>query len=753
VVHPAAPPPRPPGRHAARVCAGVCAGLAAVLLAGLACGGEEPSPAPAGDDVRLIPGLFGSAPATARDALPPAGDTHLDFTGWTRSHGDHGSTKYSTLDQIDRDNVSSLAVAWTFDANPGGDDANWHYAVQTNPIVVGQTLYATTPANAVVALDAVTGALRWEYRSAQRPAHRGMVYWAGDEQTPPRLYLPAGRDIVALDARSGSLATGFGEGGRVTIGRATAAPAIAGDQLLASSNRPAALHGLDLRTGATRWQTPLRRFAGDGSGCAPWGGFSLDIRRKRAFLSTGNPRPAMHGPGRPGPNPHCNSVVAVDIEDGTIAWAFQEVAHDLWNFDIAAPPALATIEIEGQQVDVVAAATKIGNTLLLERDTGQPIFDYRLRRAPRSTIRGEETAEFQPDLQLPEPFMRAEFSQADITDITPKNRESVHWQLERASAGFFVPPIIGRSIIVFGLHGGAEWPGVAIDPRSQWMYATVNQLPWQLRMYLQAHVSKLPDGPHHDHYRERCASCHGPLRNGVLTIRGEAQVRFAPSLVGTTLFQTYADAYQLPRFRWRHRDVPDLNVTQDELDTLRDWFHELDLAGQRKAQIQPSYHASMLLDAEGYPGSKPPWGRVIALDLSTGRLRWDVPFGEYPELTARGIPPTGQANYGGLIVTAGGTVFATGTIDRMIRAFDSHTGTTLWQHELPAAGSAPPTTYAVDGRQYLAVMATGGTFHGFETRASQLVVFALPDPGDSGPSEDPAASPDAQRATPSGSRP
>ena len=722
-----APASSPPDRAATRDGRRLVA-IAAICLT--SCSPEEP-PAAAPQDpeaLRTIPGLFGSLPEAERPALESFGVGELDLTGWSRSHGDNGATKYSTLDQIDRDNVASLEVAWEYDATRmlDGSEPGWHYAVQANPIVADGTLYIATPANAIVALDAASGEVRWEYRTPQRPAHRGLVYWPGDGTIPPRLYFPEGRHLVALDARTGELDPSFGDGGRSQIGRATAAPAIAGDQLLVATNRPPALQGLDLRTGAPRWKAPLLRFESAQSGCAPWGGFSVDTWRNLAFLSTGNPRPAMHGVARQGPNPHCNSVVAVDITDGAIAWAFQEVAHDLWNLDISAPPALATLEVDGTPIDVVAAATKIGNTLLLERGSGLPLFDYRMRRAPRSAVAREWTAPYQPDLVLPEPFHSVVFDLEDTTDIGPSNRESVRWHIETAAGGFFIPPILGRSVIMFGLHGGAEWPGVAIDPRSNWLYAPINRIPWQLRTYLQERVPKLPGGPTARLYGERCARCHGRIRNGVLDTRREAEIAYIPSLIGTTQIKSYAGSYEMGYFRSRHRDVPDLQIEQSELDELRGWFEELDIAGAVANRITGGFTASLLLDHEGYPGSKPPWGEVVALDLTTGRIQWTTPFGEYPELTRRGVPITGQPNYGGLIATAGGVLFATGTIDQKVRAFDSRNGAELWQHELPAAGSAPPTTYEVRGRQYLAVMATGGSFHGFDARASSVVVFALP---------------------------
>ena len=156
-------------------------------------------------------------------------------------------------------------------------------------------------------------------------------------------------------------------------------------------------------------------------------------------------------------------------------------------------------------------------------------------------------------------------------------------------------------------------------------------------------------------------------------------------------------------------------------------FSELDHEIERSGNLSLGYVATQLLDDQGFPGSRPPWGEIVALDLASGRIQWRVPFGEYAELKRRGLPRAGQPNFGGLIATRGGLIFATGTIDAHVRALDVETGNELWSYELPAAGSAPPTTYKVDGRQFLAVVATGGRFHGFDARASRIVAFALPE--------------------------
>jgi quinoprotein glucose dehydrogenase len=702
------------------------------MLSGAAMALAACSEAPTADrpEYRWIPGLFGERRDGPVPELRSHGVDQSAFERWTRSHGDDGSTKFSNLDQLRPENVDRLEVAWAFDATRHADGmpATWQYPVQANPIVAGRTLYAPTPDDAIVALDAATGALRWEYRASARPAHRGLLFRPEDGEAPPRLYFVEGRRVVALDARTGRPDPSFGDHGSAPVGNATATPAVVGSTLLVTANKPAALHAFSLPGGEPLWETALLRYSGQNSGCSPWGGFSVDAVRGLAFVTTGNPRPAMLGIGRIGPNPHCNSVVAVDTASGDIVWAFQEVAHDLWNFDIAAPPALTTIEIDGRAVDVVAAATKIGNTLLLERDSGEPLFDYRLRRAPPSTIAGETAAAYQPDLVLPEPFFDVAFDEDDITDIDPESRESVRWQLEGAVFGFFAPPTVGHTVVQYGLHGGAEWPGVAIDPERGWLFAPINRIAWKLRVYPRLRrPAPLPDSEPGRLYASRCASCHGTLRQGNYRSEREVDVAYAPTLIGTTRREASRDAYEIDSFRRRHERLTSEHFEQAELDRLVTMFRELDHEIERSGNLSLGYVATQLLDDQGFPGSRPPWGEIVALDLASGRIQWRVPFGEYAELTRRGLPKTGQPNFGGLIATRGGLIFATGTIDTRVRALDEATGKELWSYELPAAGSAPPTTFAIDGRQFLAVVATGGRFHGFDARASRIVAFALPE--------------------------
>jgi quinoprotein glucose dehydrogenase len=385
-------------------------------------------------------------------------------------------------------------------------------------------------------------------------------------------------------------------------------------------------------------------------------------------------------------------------------------------------------------VDAVATVTKIGNTLLLDRDNGRPLFDYRLRRAPTSRVPGEVTAPYQPDLEMPEPFLRAEFSPHDITDIDPESRATVERKLRNAEFGFFRPPAVHAAVATFALHGGAEWPGGALDPSTGILYVASNRAPWVLRLLYHDRLanpirSRDPEGDRL--YQARCASCHRPDREGEYQSEfvGDG---FSPSLVGITADRDLSSG---DWYEKSHPGIPRVpSLTSAELTTVSRYLANADHISDERRSLEVEDVWQMVLDGKGHPGSKPPWGLLNAIDLNTGRKLWSKPYGEYADLKARGVPPTGQPSFGGLVATKGGLVFATGTPDRKVRALDWTSGEELWSYDLPAAGSAPPVTYEIDGVQYIAVVASGGLFAGFnDAHSDEILAFRLgPRRGDAG---------------------
>jgi quinoprotein glucose dehydrogenase len=657
----------------------------------------------------------------------------IRFNSWERSGADLYSSKYSALDQINTTNVKDLAPAWIYHSNEG----DWHGNVETNPVVAGGNLFAATTADFLVSINAKTGEENW--RTLMRtPARRGLLWWAGNAKYAPRLFVPAIDGVYAVNPIDGKLIKDFGTGGRVGDATSLVAPAVDGDRLIIATVAPS-VAAYNVETGALLWKTSLLKPASKNarefrlSGASPWAGFSLDIARSRIYLSTGNPAPNLYGAYRPGPNHYSSSVVSIDTKSGEIQWSFQEVAHDLWDLDVPSAPVLVNLRRQGMSVDALAVVTKIGNTLLLDRDNGKPIFDFRLRRAPVSTVPGEQTWPYQPAVETPEPFFDPAFSPADITDIGVGERAHVMAALRNAQFGFFVPPVINGKVVTFGLHGGAEWPGAAVDQETGILYVPSNRYPWILRLMYSERApnpirssDKIGDAL----YQDKCATCHGVRREGYYDretiIAGDTRPvgdTAYPSLIGITASRNIeGDGW----FRQAHKFVVlPKDVAANEIETANRYLSSADHFSDDRRSLEVSYQWGLLLDGNGHPGSKPPWGLITAINLNTGKQLWNVPFGEYPELTSRGIPITGQPNFGGLIVTKGGIVFATGTIDQKLRAYDSSSGDQLWEHDLPAAGSAPPATYEIDGIQYLVVVATGGIYAGFKDHSDTIMAFKL----------------------------
>lgn len=682
---------------------------------------------------------FIEIPAARLSELTLAGTDEPTPPTWLRSGGGDANARYSPAAQIDTGNVHRLAVAWTYRSRDGAGN------VQANPAIADGVIYAPTAGKHIVAIDGATGRERWRYapygdaaRMGYGPATRGLTFVPARAGTDARLYFMADGYLVAIDARSGRPVEQFGENGRAASikGAGTSsflgatAPVVLGDIVVAANQN--FLQGFDAETGRRRWAFdtltyPVENPEADNGGNI-WGGIALDGKRGIVFAAVGDPHPNFIGIDRRGDNRHSNSVIAVDARTGRLRWAFQAIRHDIWDLDISAPPNLVTITREGRRIDAVAQVTKQGVTLLLDRMSGKPIFPYRMRRAPASTLAGEVTALYQPAPELPQPFTRQTFTRGDLTDIDPAAARDALAVFRQASHGFFVPHEVDKPTLFYGVHGGAEWPGAAFDPATGWLFVTANQIAHKITLRKIAPVAARYDPARIAAgaalFRANCAACHGAARQGQGT---------APPLTGLA-GRMQADALRAIILSGRG-GMPPFALPRHELDAIEAYLLGDTASGPpRQSDSVQSANGytfdgfTKFLDAKGYPATKPPWGTLTAIDLNSGRIAWQVPLGEHPELTRRGIRKTGTENFGGATVTAGGLVFAAGTRDRMIRAFDKRTGRELWRHALPFGGFAPPAVYMAGGRQYVVVAAAGGGKLGGE-KGDAYVAFALPRPG------------------------
>ncbi|WP_268225878.1 c-type cytochrome, partial [Sinomicrobium oceani] len=335
----------------------------------------------------------------------------------------------------------------------------------------------------------------------------------------------------------------------------------------------------------------------------------------------------------------------------------------------------------------------------------------------------------------PQPFSRQVLTEADITDISKEAREYVTRQLESYTFDHKFTPPDEKGTVLFGYSGGAEWGGNAITPGGV-LYQNANEEPWILQMTnidSFKTTGKVPEGQ--QLYLKNCAMCHGAERKGggqfpaLDALSGKISPEAVHELIknGSGRMPSFAHLSEA-EIRMLGAYILDMPEPRPEKAAHREAFDAGKEKMKQKANsfgFQPQYVVKswkQLKDHEGYPGIKPPWGTMNAIDLNTGKKLWSVPLGEYEALTARGIPPTGTDNYGGPVVTEGGLVFIAATKDEKIRAFDSETGEIRWQYPLPAAGFATPITYEIDGRQYLVIAAGGG--RGLKS-GGKYVAFAL----------------------------
>jgi quinoprotein glucose dehydrogenase len=685
--------------------------------------------------------LYKIIPAAKPEELTPANGypKRETFLTWHRSHGDNGGMRYSALDQINRQNVTNLEVAWIYHSKDGSNN------IQCNPIIVRDVMIVPTPGKCVVGVNAENGEELWRFKpeGQSRPAFRGLIYWPGNLFARERVMFCAGQFLYALNPNTGQVIHEFGQNGRTTLpgqaqgefGAAAAGPAIF-QKIIVVPGFEKDVWGFDVVSGKLLWTFHTVPHPGEFGydtwdhtetyAANDWAGMAMDEVRGIAYISTGGAKPNFIGVTHLGDNLFANCLIALDARTGKRLWHFQEIPHDLWDRDISAPPNLATITRDGKRVDVVAVTTKNGDTLLLDRVTGKTIFPFRMRRAPTSDLPGEVTAPYQPDPELPERFAKMEFTAADLTDRTPEAADFAATRFKSVTTGFFRPGSLGHPNLYFGMDGGAEWSGACIDPDTGRLYVSANHLGWMISIFRDEDPPddpRAPKTPGRLVFEKACMQCHGANRLGLGVAPPLRGLRFRLS-DEDIIKQVRAGKNGMPAFPAASLSEPDLKSLVDYL-LLRD-RPAVPPPGKTE---RPRYNFTgypRFLDNEGYPANKPPWGTLNCLDLNTGKLIWTVPLGEYPELTKQGFPKTGTENYGGAIATAGGLLFCSGTRDCKIYAFDKDTGAELWSGKLPWVGIAPPATYEINGRQYVVITATGNKLGKQSEYGDACVAFALP---------------------------
>jgi glucose dehydrogenase len=604
---------------------------------------------------------------------------------WPVYGHDAGGTRYSPLKQISAANVSQLQRAWTYHTGERGR------SLESTPICVNDTLYFSTQNQNVVALDPTTGKEVWKYNNPnpRGSESRGVAYWAGDKQTPSRILFGIGNgQLIALDAKTGTLVSSFGDKGIVDLRAGIAdgypkanyaissPPVIYRDVVIVGpstqesgsvgpSGEP---RGFDVRSGKLLWvfhtvpqpgEIGNDTWGEDGwknrAGPSQWGLDTVDTELGLVFLPVGNAADSFYGADRKGSDLYSNSVIALDALTGKLRWYYQMVHHDLWDYDMNAPPALIEVKRNGQTIPALAETNKMSLLFILDRRTGKPIFGVEERPVPKGDTPGEWYSPTEPFPVKPPPLSRTTMTKDDISRRTPEAEKFCsEWLSRLRFGGLYTPFGMTPSLSMPGTMGGGNWGGVSFDPQLGYIFVNTSSLGTVGQM--------------------------------------------APTAPGAPL--PYHNLGGYTRF----------------------------------------------IDQDGYPCQQPPWGEMSAVNANTGEIVWRKPLGSYDELEAQGLKNTGAPNIGGSIATAGGVVFIAATTDSKFRAFDSRTGEELWVAKLDASGTTVPMTYlGSDGKQYVLV-AAGGTnrfrmiANTADKNSDALIAFAISDTQQAGSSPQPNSS-------------
>lgn len=713
-----------------------------------------------------------------------------EHTSWSHYAGSPEQSRYFNANEITKDNVNQLQVAWTY---PTNDNAPNFFS----PIIVDTTMYLMAKNSSLVALNVETGKEIWIHANLTGLTRRGVNYWESKDKKDKRLIVTVNNTLQAIDAITGKSILTFGDSGYVdmrygldreptSIRRMQSMmPGVIYEDLVIIGSSPGEnyfsppgyVRAYNVVTGKLEWTFHTIPHPGEFGydtwpkdaykyvgGVNVWSEITVDTKRGIAYLPIGSPTYDYYGADRLGSNLFGNSLVAINARTGERIWHYQTVHHDLWDYDLSPAPQLLTLKRDGKTIDAVAVATKHGFVFVFDRETGEPVFPIEERPFPKSEMPGEESWPTQPIPSLPS-FVRHEVTKETLNPFFPDDvKEQWHKRLESAKSGLYVPPSDKyESIMMPGALGGANFGNVGADPKNGIMYimthehASIYKLNKVAPPKIDLSQSELKRV--NAYYTSTCQTCHGvnmvggvgpslvnvgqhmffdEFKNIVLNGRGQM-----PGFVHAdeeTLKALYRYLGGNPMsFNFRRN----FEVKMPEGPVVASGGAKIKSDGNRGAAMtdypegvehpEDRYTTDYGLD---WPGLlSPPWSSILAYDLNNGTIKWKQPIGE-DSLYAKGDKSMGAPGgvlRKGMVVTSTGVVFATAKGGKLY-ALDADNGKILWEETLSWESNAQPSMYTLNGKQYLVVNASGNFMRDSYQHSKKpgalpkaYVVYALPD--------------------------
>ena len=656
---------------------------------------------------------------------------------WLRSHGGYKNLKFNnSKSNINLNNIKKLKLKWkyqTFDYKKSPN--KWRLNSEVNPVFIDNKIIFVSADFQIVALNAQNGNLIWKKQFLLAPTRRGLTIFK--DKNDSYLFLTVGNSLIKINTSDGSFDLNFGKNGFVNGVKTLTPPVIFNNSIYLVTFGGIKYYDLSTgkKIGFIKFHPTNKSF---NQGGVPWGGNAFDETNNILFVVTGNPRPALVGIERPGNNKNANSLIAIDLKNKKILWTFQDVRHDLWDFDIASPPILSELKLNNKFLEVVIVTTKTGNTFIFDRISGKSYYDINFKKAPHSNIPGELTSKYQIADGLGK-LSKIEFKLSDINQLNNQSKEYIKNILENSTYGWFEAPSFGKKLITFGVHGGATWPGSALNPKQNILFTPINNYPFYLLVEGKTLSDLKPKNIFYKNYKSKCSRCHGLRRNGIFDANTKKKSEiiepikfknniitsgYIPSLIGHSLFskEDFENKFNSNKFLKYHK-----NLNNDEIKKFKKLFFDWDRELLKNNQIQLRYHWAKLLDQNNNPASNPPWGKLVALDLTSGKIIWQKKLGKIRN-DEKLNNMTGTITYGGVALTGGNIIFSTGTPDNFVYALNAINGDVVWSFEMEAAGSAPPILYEINGKQFVSVVSTGGYgefFGEYKSKASSIYTFSI----------------------------